>query len=49
MIDKISNALSRSKVFQHRGSKFIYILTVLFAKAYRLLFVGQDHVVLPTI
>jgi hypothetical protein len=36
MIDKISNALPRSKVFQHRGSKFIYLLTVLFAKAYRL-------------
>ena len=36
MIDKISNALSRSKIFQHRDSKFTYLLTVLFTKAYRL-------------
>jgi hypothetical protein len=49
MLAKISNALSRSKIFQFRGSKFIYLLMVLFAKAYRLLFIGQSHVVLPTI
>jgi len=49
MLAKISNVLSRSKIFQFRGSKFIYLLMVLFAKAYRLLFIGQSHVVLPTI
>ena len=49
MIVKISNALSRSKILQHRGSKYLYLLVVLFAKAYRLLFIGQSHVVLPTI
>jgi len=49
MIAKISNALSRSKIFRYRGSKFIYLLMVLFAKAYRLLFIGRSHVVLPTI
>jgi hypothetical protein len=49
MIARISNALSRSKIFQYRGSKFIYLLMVFFAKAYGLLFIGQGHVVLPTI
>jgi len=49
MIAKISKALSRPKIFRYRGSKFVYLLMVFFAKAYRLLFIGQDHVVLPTI
>jgi len=49
MIAKIGNILFRSKIFQYRGSKFIYLLMVFFAKAYELLFIGQNHVVLPTI
>ena len=49
MIAKISNILFRSKIFQCKDSKFIYLLMVFFAKAYELLFIGQNHVVLPTI
>jgi len=49
MIAKISNALSRLKIFQYRVSKYIYFLMVLFAKTYRLLFTRQNYVLLPTI
>jgi len=38
MIAKIGNTLSKSKIFRYRDS--IYLLIVLFAKAYRLMFIG---------
>ena len=37
------------RILQYRGSRFLYLLMILFARVYRLLFIGQDHVTLPTI
>jgi hypothetical protein len=45
----IINVLSRIRMFQYRGSTFIYLLMILFARVYKLLFIGADHVTLPTI